>query len=168
MSDSIEDKLKFIGLDLKNVPEFLKEFKPIDFRPSKVLEDNKHIIYKYIPINKIQIMITPKTRLDELEEKYAKAVPLTACLEAKGENGPERQAMFLNMLDKVTIDEIKNADEEQKQLSKNIPFDVKYGKSYAWQIYYSDSTDQYFMMAPTEEGDYDKLFILLKMQIDFY
>lgn len=165
MSDSIEEKLNYIGLDLENIPEFLKEFKPLEFRPSKILEDNKHLVYKFIPIDKIQIMITPKNRLDDIEEKYAKAVPLFAYLNKQDEQEKERFSNFLTMLNKVTIEDIKAAEDEQKKLTKSIPFEVKYNKSYAWQIYYSDSTNQYFMMAPSEEADLDKLFLLLKMQI---
>lgn len=168
MSESVEEKLKYIGLDLNNIPEFLKEFKSLEFRPSKILEDNKHLVYKYIPIDKIQILITPKNRLDDIEEKYAKAVPLIAFLNQKDEQGEERYSNLLAMLSKVSIDEIKASEEEQNRLAKKIPFEIKYNKSYAWQIYYSDTANQYFMMAPSGENEYDKLFLLLKMQIEYY
>lgn len=167
MSDTIEEKLKFIGLDLNNIPEFLKEFTPLDFRISKIKEDNKHFVYKYIPIDKIQILITPKNRLDEIEEKYAKAAPIMAYIEPKTEEDIEKHAKFLDMLRKVTIDEIKEAQNQQKELNNEIPFSVKYYKSYSWQIYYSESLNQYFMMLPSVDTDYDKLFLLLKMQIEY-
>lgn len=167
MSDTIEEKLKFIGLDLNNIPEFLKEFTPLDFRISKIKEDNKHYVYKYIPIDKIQILITPKNRLDEIEKKYAKAAPIIAYIEPKTEEDIEKHAKFLDMLKKVTIDEIKEAENEQKELNNEIPFSVKYSKSYSWQIYYSESLNQYFMMFPSGDADYDKLFLLLKMQIEY-
>lgn len=165
--ETIEEKLKYIGLDLNNIPKFLKEFKPLDFRPSKLVEDNSHVVYKYIPINKIQILVTPKNRLDSLDEKYAKAAPIGAYLEPKNEEDIERHAKFLEMLKKVKIKEIEETYEEQKKLNKKIPFNVKYNKSYAWQIYYSEFSDEYFMMVPSEDTEYDKLFLLLKMQIEF-
>lgn len=167
MSNTIEDKLKYIGLDLNNIPEFLKEFKPLDFRTSKLKEDNKHIVYRYIPINKIQILITPKNRLEDIEQKYIKAAPIIAYLEPNNEENIERHVKFLSMLKQVSIDEIEQAIDEQKKLSKKIQFDVKYYKSYAWQIYYSESINEYFMMVPSEDAEYDKLFLLLKMQIEF-
>lgn len=167
MVETIEEKLKYIGLDLNDIPEFLKKFEPLDFRPSKIKEDNKHIVYKYIPIDKIQIFITPKNRLESIEDKYAKAAPISAYLEPDTQDNIERHIKFLSMLKQVTIDEIEQAMEEQKLLIKNIPFNVKYYKSYAWQIYYSESANQYFMMLPSEDAEYDKLFLLLKMQIEF-
>ena len=167
MSDTIEEKLKFIGLDLNNIPEFLKEFTPLDFRISKIKEDNKNFVYKYIPINEIQILITPKNRLDEIEEKYAKAAPIVAYLEPKTEEDIEKHVKFLDMLKKVTIDEIKEAENKQKELNSEIPLSVKYSKSYSWQIYYSESLNQYFMMLPSGDADYDKLFLLLKMKIEY-
>lgn len=167
MSNTIEDKLKYIGLDLNNIPEFLKEFKPLDFRTSKLKEDNKHIVYRYIPINKIQILITPKNRLEDIEQKYIKAAPIIAYLEPNNEENIERHVKFLSMLKQVSIYEIEQAIDEQKKLSKKIQFDVKYYKSYAWQIYYSESINEYFMMVPSEDAEYDKLFLLLKMQIEF-
>ncbi len=167
MQNTIEEKLKYIGLDLNKIPTFLKEFTPLDFRPSKLKEDNKHIVYKYLPINKIQILITPKNRLEDIEEKYVKAAPLIAYLEPNSEENIERHAKFLSMLKQVTIEEIDKAREEQIALEKRIPFCVKYYKSYAWQIYYSEFSNQYFMMVPSEDAEYDKLFLLLKMQIEF-
>ena len=120
MSNTIEDKLKYIGLDLNNIPEFLKEFKPLDFRTSKLKEDNKHIVYRYIPINKIQILITPKNRLEDIEQKYIKAAPIIAYLEPNNEENIERHVKFLSMLKQVSIDEIEQAIDEQKKLSKKI------------------------------------------------
>lgn len=167
MSDTIEEKLKYIGLDLNKIPKFLKEFTPLDFRTSKIKEDNKHIVYKYIPINEIQILITPKNRLDDIEEKYAKAAPIMAYLEPKTQEDIERHAKFLFMLKQVSIEEIEIELEEQKKLNKKIPFSIKYDKSYEWQIYYSENSNQYFMMVPSEDYEYAKLFLLLKMQIEF-
>ena len=167
MPDTVEEKLKYIGLDLNNIPKFLKEFRNLDFRLSKLKEDNKHIVYKYVSIDKIQILITPKNRLDDINEKYAKAAPIIAYLKPDEEENIERYAQFLSMLKKVTIEEIELASKEQKMLDKKIPFDVKYAKSYEWQIYYSEFTNEYFMMAPSGDEEYDKLFLLLKMQIEF-
>ena len=166
MSETIEEKLKYIGLDLNKIPAFLKEFTPLDFRPSKIKEDNKHIVYKYVPVDQIQILITPKNRLDDIEQKYAKAAPISAYLEPNSEENIERHAKFLSMLKQVSIEEIDNSLEEQKKLDKKIPFDVKYYKSYAWQIYYSEFSKQYFMMMPSEDADYEKMFLLLKLQIE--
>ena len=40
----IEQKLEYIGLDLENVPEFLKSFKPLNYRPLESYDDTyKHL-----------------------------------------------------------------------------------------------------------------------------
>ena len=65
----IEQKLEYFGLDLENVPEFLKSFKPLNYRPLESYDDT-YKIYKYINICDIQILITPTDRLTSLQEKY--------------------------------------------------------------------------------------------------
>ena len=37
---------------------------------------------------------------------------------------------------------------------QKIPFKVRYSGNYLWQIYYSEETEQYFMIVPTEDKDY--------------
>ncbi|MCL2355107.1 MAG: hypothetical protein FWC68_04480, partial [Oscillospiraceae bacterium] len=51
---------------------------------------------------------------------------------------------------------------EQKELNKKIPFRVKYHKDYLWQIHYSEFTDQYFMLVPTEDQEQSCFFYLLR------
>ena len=63
---SILEKLKYIGLDLNNIPEIIKTYEPLEFMPKILNDDNEYKIYKYIPVHEIQIMITPKMRKDEL------------------------------------------------------------------------------------------------------
>ena len=70
------------------------------------------------------------------------------------------------MLKKVRIEDIENIEAEQKQLSTKIPFKVKYPGNYLWQIYYSEATDKYFMLVPTEDSDYSAFFFLLKKQLE--
>lgn len=66
----------------------------------------------------------------------------------------------------MNIGEIEEIEKEQKNLNKNIPFKVKFHGNYLWQIYYSENTDKYFMIVPTEDTDYSTFFYLLKKQIE--
>ena len=77
---SIEKNLEYIGLDLNNIPEILLDFKPIEFRPLQTYDDREHLIYKYIPINKIQILVTPTNRLIDVKTKYSLLGGLRRCL----------------------------------------------------------------------------------------
>ena len=46
----LENKLKFIGLNLKRLPSFLKDFEPLNFKPTKSHDDINYKIYKYINV----------------------------------------------------------------------------------------------------------------------
>ena len=70
------------------------------------------------------------------------------------------------MLKNVNIQEIENVEKEQERLNENIPFKVKFNGNYLWQIYYSENTNKYFMIVPTEDTDYSTFFYLLKKKIE--
>ena len=164
-NESIKEKLEYIGLDLDNIPKELSNYKPLEFRIPKFYEEKQYRQYRYIPVKNIQILLSPTNRLDELEEKYKKARPLKEYLDSETEENILKYTTFLNMLKQVKIEEIEKIEEEQANLSKKIPFKVKYEYNYLWQIYYSENTDQYFMMVPTEDSDYSTFFYLLKKKI---
>jgi len=164
-NEDIVDKLKYLGLDLNNIPERYKEYKTLDFRPSKYGDERNYKIYRYLNINDIEILITPTNRMCDITEKYGKAVPLYAYLDENSEENIERHTTFLNMLNKLNINEVEDIEKEQKELNKKVPFTVKYPKNYLWQIYYSEYTNKYFMLVTTEDLDYSAFFYVLKMQL---
>lgn len=164
--EEIIEKLEYIGLDLNNIPNTIKNFKPLEFRPSKSYEENKHKQYRYVAVKDIELLLSPTNRLNEIEEKYSKASPVYAYLVPDEEESIIKHTTFLNMLRKVKIEEIEKIEEEQKALNKKIPFEVKYPGNYLWQIYYSENTDRYFMLVPTEDSDYSTFFYLLKKQLE--
>lgn len=166
VEDEIEEKLKYLGLDLNNVPETLKIFEPLNYRVTKKYEENKYRQYRFVPIKDIEILLSPTNRLNSIEEKYTKASPIYSYLVPDTEENILKHATFLQMLKKMKIEEIQNIEAEQKQLSTKIPFKVKYPGNYLWQIYYSESSDKYFMLVPTEDSDYSAFFFLLKKQLE--
>ena len=160
----IEQKLEYIGLDLENVPEFLKSFKPLNYRPLESYDDT-YKIYKYINICDIQILITPTDRLTSLQEKYKLASPILEYLDSENEEDIEKFAKFLEMVKNLKIDDIEEIETEQELLKDKIPFEVKYKNNFIWQIYYSDYCNKYFMLVPTREANNPELFYILKQQI---
>ena len=74
--EDIKSKLKYLKLDLENVPEFLKNFEPLNYSVSRLNNDKDHRIFKFVPIDKIEILLTPCLRSDPLKEKYSKAMPI--------------------------------------------------------------------------------------------
>lgn len=166
--NDIESKLEYIGLDLENIPSFLKDAKEIEYRPIKVNEENTYKIYRYIPISNIEILLTPTNRLNTIKEKYTKASKLITYLNPEEENDIIKHTTFLKMLKEVEISEIEKIEEEQKRINKQIPYKVKFERNYLWQIYYSDIQDTYFMLVPTEDLEYASFFYLLKKKIEIY
>lgn len=164
-NESFLEKLNEIGLDLNNIPNFLKDYKELDFRPSKRFDNKEYLVYRYIPINDIQILITPTNRLTDIKEKYALAKPISQYLQPQTEEGALNFATFLNLLRNTEIEEIQEVEKKQKELNKAIPFRVKYEKNYLWQIYYSEWSDKYFMLVPSEDIEYGSFFYLLREQI---
>lgn len=165
--DKFAEKLQYIGLDLDAIPEFVKEYKELEFRPSRQCNDREYTVYQYLPINQIQILLTPTNRLVDIKEKYAKAKPLYTYLNPVKEEDMENFATFLNMLNNTSIEDIEQVEMMQKAFQKGIPALVRYEKNYLWQIYYSEYSHQYFMLVPTEEVEYSTFFYLLKEQIKY-
>lgn len=165
-NNSIKEKLEYIGLDLENIPEELKEYKPLEFRIPKFYEEKQYKQYRYIPVKDIQILLSPTNRLDEISEKYKQAKPLAQYLDGENEENILKYTTFLSMLKQFKIDEVEEIEKEQTSLSKKIPFKVKYENNYLWQIYYSENTNQYFMLVPTEDSDYSTFFFLINKKLE--
>lgn len=165
--EKLEKNLEYIGLDLGKIPEFLLDYHPIEYRPVRGYSDkNAYRVYKYVDVRDIQILITPTNRLDSLKEKYDKATPISSYLIPEDEEKIYKHTMFLNMVKTVDTKQIKAIKNMQEEFQKGIYFNVKYFENYLWQIYYSEVSDQYFMLVPTMDCEYASFFYLLKRQIE--
>lgn len=162
----IEDKLKFIGLNLKRLPSFLKDFEPLNFKPTKSHDDLNYKIYKYINVTDIEILLTPLDRTADLEQRYKRAEPLCNYLDTSTKKNAENFETFMTMLGNLKLEDINKIDEEQEKLNEEIPIKVKYENNYIWQIYYAPESQKYFMLVPTTEVNNVALFYLIKKQIE--
>ncbi len=162
----LNNKVNYIGFELEKVPEFLKKFEPLNYRAPKVYDDTTYKVYKYVNINDIDILITPKDRLDELSERYKFASPLFTYMKPENNEDIEKYAYFLKMINQVNIYDIEKIEKEQLEFQKEIPFDVKFDNNFKWQVFYSDYADKYFMLASTNETDNSPMFYLLKRKIE--
>ena len=117
--ENIQEKLKYLGLNLNDIPEEFKQARKIEFRSSKLHDEKQYRQYRYIPIKDIQILLSPTNRLDEIEEKYKKSRTLADYLDSENEENILRYTTFLNMLKKIKIEEIDKIHEEQEKLNKN-------------------------------------------------
>ena len=164
--EKLKEKLEYIGLNLERVPKFLTDFTPFSFKPQKSYNNTNYKVYKYVDVNDIEILLTPTDRLTNIDEKYKKSSPIKNYLDSKTEQNIEHFTTFLKLLSDTNIEDIEKVETEQEALKKQIPNQVKYNENYIWQIYYSDISDQYFMMVPTNEYNNAALFFLLKKKIE--
>ena len=162
----LQEKLEYLGLNLDKLPKAFKEYTSINFRTIKDYDEKKYKQYRFVNVSDIEILLTPTNRVDEIKEKYEKAVPLCYYLDSKNEENLLYYTEFLKMLNKVKISDIEKVEEEQNQLSKKSPFKIKFEGNYLWQIYYSDISNKYFMLVPTEDSDYSTFFYLIKKKIE--
>ena len=166
IAQNISEKLEYICLDLKQIPETLKYVENINYKPNAGIEENKYRQYRFVSPKELEILISPCNRLEDTKTKYSKAKPLVSYLVPKTEEEKELHEEFIRMLEEVDIDEIKQIEEEQQLLNKKIPFRVRYPQNYLWQIYYSENDDKYFMIVTTEDQDYSTFFYVLKKQLE--
>ena len=164
----LQKKLEYLNLDLDKIPGDLLDHEPLNFNVSRLNNDKDHRIFRYVPIDKIEILVTPCLRTDPLKDKYAKAMPLHKyMLPAGNDEELEYYTTFLRMLKEVSTNEIENVATLQKELEKKEPFKVKYNKDHLWQIYYSEASNKYFMLVCTKEKTFAEFFYLLKLKIEF-
>lgn len=165
LEPEMERKLEYIGLKFDKIPKELIYEESLSYRIPREYENEQYKQYRYIKANEIQILLTPTNRLDSIQEKYEKARPVADYLDNKSEENFLRHTIFLNMIKQMDIEEIEKIEEEQKILQKGVPFGIKYANNYLWQIHYSEETNQYFMLVPTQDSNYSVFFYLLKLQL---
>lgn len=162
----LKNKISYIGFELEKVPEFLKNFTPLNYNVPKVYDETSYKVYKYVDVKDIDIMITPKDRLDELSERYATASSLFTYMKPENNEDIEKYAYFLKMINQTNTYDIEKIEEEQENFQKEIPIDVKFPNNFKWQVFYSEYADRYFMLASTKETDNSTMFYLLKKKIE--
>lgn len=159
LKNSIDDKLKYIDLDLSNIPTNLNQEKKINYKILKEFDDATYKVYKYISVDEIEIFICKAPRLASLKEKYKSATHISKYFEDK------KQSELLEALSNTNIEEIQEIEQEQKILNEKMPYSIKYKNGYKWQIYYSENDNKYFMLVPLSEKDNAALFYLIKEKI---
>ena len=152
IKDDLLNKLKYLGLDLENIPDCLTYYEPLNFNISRSNNDKDHKVFKYVPIDKIDILLTPTLRSDSVKTKYTNSEPLISYIIPSSKDDKEnieKYTIFLKMLTTLSIPDIENISNLQKEMEKKEPFRVKYNKDHLWQIYYSERTNRYFMLVST-------------------
>ena len=72
----IEEKLKYIKLDIDKIPNIFEINQKIKYKPLKEYDNTTYKAYHFVDIKDTEIYITKTTRLEETEKKYKLAEPL--------------------------------------------------------------------------------------------
>ena len=164
-NNEIIEKIKNLGIDLENMNPALSNKETKGYKISKEIEEKVFKQYRYVPIKDIQIFISTASKKESIEQKFKKALPISEYLPIEGKT-LEECSIFMEMLKNTNIEKVKEIEEEQDILNKNIPFKVKYYNNFLWKIYYAQSIEKYFMVFTTDESDYSVLFYLIKKQCE--
>lgn len=164
--EDLKTNLEYIGLKLERIPKFLKEFEAPKFRASKAYNAEKYKVYRYIDISEIEIMISPVERLAEIQKRYKAARPICEYLDSSSEENIERYATFLKMITNINIAKIEEIEKEQQKFNEEVPIKVKYTDNFAWQIFYSNAIQKYFMIVSSKELDSSPMWYIIKKQIE--
>lgn len=167
INKELEEKLKYLGLDLEKLPKTLLEDEEIKYRPIKDYDETSYKVYQYVDIKKLEILITPTDRLEDISEKFKKADYLSEYIKTSDdEENMEKNAIFLEMLQKLDLKKLQELEEKQEQYKQRLPYEVKYSENFIWQIYYSEVSDKYFMLFPSNESSVESLFYIIKKKIE--
>ena len=168
INDELQENLEILGLNLDKLPKFLTEATMPVFHTSRTNNDKDLKVYKFVPIDQIEILLTPCLRSDEIKEKFAEAVPLKFFLNMDGD---EQEVTLFKTFSKIvrnmSVPEIEKIEKMQETFSEKEPFKVKYNRDHLWQIYYSEQSQKYFMLVCTKEQTFSEFLFLLKAQIEF-
>lgn len=114
-NDELHENLEFLGLDLKKLPKFVREATIPSFNPSRLNNDKDLKVYKFVPIDQIEILLTPCLRSDSIKKKYGEAMPLKFFL--NGDGDPE-EIMFYKTFSKIVRNMFKQEVEKVEKVQE--------------------------------------------------
>ena len=156
MSDEV---LNYVKLHISRIPKAIKAKKP-QFNTLKTIDNSLlYTVYKKVPIDDIQILISNTDRTTDIKKRFNNAVPIQDYIK-------ENKEEFIKLAEKTTVEKIQSLEKQQSLFEKKIPYFLKYDKNYIWQIFYSSKDNQYFMLHPAKEGEAEAIFYLIKEKIE--
>lgn len=157
---TVDDKLKYIGLNIKEIPNFFKNNKVKECILSKEYRDTTCKVYKYVDVNDIQIFITSAKTLEKIENK---------CKNTKSIYEYIRDELlcnkFLQMVENINIEDLMELENEQNRFDISYPYNISYKNSFKWHVFYCEASKKYMMLVSSNEKASEAMFLLLKKQI---
>lgn len=138
-----------------------------NIKQEAILENNMKKVYKYIPISKIDVMVTNHSRNDKIKEKLRDAMPIVKYIYSKEfkDFDKVRLEYLLKDYDNQKYEEI---DHLQKQLLEKEPFKIIYEEDIFYEIYYMKEENRYILLICTEDIVFKEIQYMLQKKAEYY
>ncbi len=154
--ENIYYKLKSIYGDTRHI-----------IKQEAILENNIKKVYRYVPISKIDIMVTNHSRNDKIRDKFKDALPIIEYIYFKEFKDFDkiRLEYLLKDYDNEKYDEIEKL---QKELFEKEPFKITYEEDVFYEIYYLKEENRYVLMICTEDIVFKQIQYILQKKVEYY
>ena len=157
---NIEEKLKYIGLNISEIPKSFQSMQNIKCNLTKEYRDTIYKVFKYVDVRDIQIFITSEGKISNIEKKCKLAKPIIEylCDETLKQD-------FMQMVQNMDLNKLNDLENEQNKFDISHPYSISYKDALKWRVYYSRENRKYFMIVSCIEKDNEAMFLLLKKQL---
>ena len=158
-----EETLENVYFKLKTIYSDRK----YNIKQEAILENNMKKVYKYIPISKIDVMVTNHSRNDKIKDKLRDAMPIIKYIYSKEfkDFDKVRLEYLLKDYDNQKYREIDNL---QKQLLEKEPFKITYEEDIFYEIYYMKEENRYILLICTEDIVFKEVQYILQKKAEYY
>ena len=138
-----------------------------NIKQEAILENNMKKVYKYIPISKVDVMVTNHSRNDKIKDKLRDAMPIIKYIYSKEfkDFDKVRLEYLLKDYDNQKYEEI---DHLQKQLLEKEPFKITYEEDIFYEIYYMKEENRYILLICTEDIVFKEIQYILQKKAEYY
>ena len=159
---SLDEKLKFIGIDKDNIPSALLKQGKTNFKLNSLAKDKSEDVYIYLNIKDLEFLLTEKNSDEDLSVKYkdAKSISEYLTFDENDELKAKDTLKFLKLIENLDENEISRIEKMQEIFLKSEPDSIRYFKSNKWNIYYSGTEKKNFMLVCIDEGTNEFLYAL--------
>lgn len=155
---------------LENIYFKLKEIygdKKYIIRQESIIENNIKRVYKYIPISKIDIMVTNHSRNDRINDKLLDSMPLIEYIYSKEFKDFDRVRLEYILKD-YNKEKYQEVEDLQKEFLQKEPFKITYEEDVFYEIYYLKNENRYILLICTEDIVFKEIQYLLQKKAEYY
>ena len=158
-----EETLENIYLKLKSIYGDRK----YNIKQEAILENNIKKVYRYIPISRIDIMVTNHSRNDKIKDKLKDAIPIIEYIYSKEFKDFDRVRLEYLLKD-YNNSKYEEIDNLQKRLFEKEPFKITYEEDVFYEIYYIKEENKYLLVICTEDIVFKEIQYILQKKAEYY